>query len=1176
MLKNAKLTSRSFICSFVLVSCFLFFSQTSYSQNITLKFKDVPLKTVLKEVQKQTDYRFVYNDNLINVNSLVTINSSRLSIEKALDEILGKTNITYKIEGKQILLSPSSIIIKSKQDLQNGHIISCMVKDADGNPLPGAIIQHKRLKLNLYSDRDGKIEIGSVLPSDTIQVSILGMKNKSLVIGNRKEIEVVLTEDAIYLENVVITGYYTLPKERSAGAFKTVTSDLISEKASSSILDRLSGTIPGLVVNMNDGATDRYLIRGASSINSSREPLVVVDGTPMAMSTFQTTVSQEDVASITVLKDATAASIWGAKAANGVLVVTTKRGSFQSKLSVRYTGNVQIKGRPDFSYLNYMNAKEYVDFSSSIFNQNFDYANVLSNYGLITPIERAMHKNKIGTLSASQLETYLNTLRNSDNSEQIKNLLYRNKLSHQHNLKISGGSDKSAFLISFDYNRTNPSRIGSSNDRMILDMKNDVKLTNWLKVSTGVNITSLNVSSIGEPNVIGMIPYELLQNADGSNNSILHSFYSNETSSFIMSELAKRNENPFDYKIMEDIYKQKTESKALNTRFNTALQFKLIDGLEFESKFAYQKGYNYKSDLYEPNSFYVRNLRATQTPLTASAKSRIPAGYIYNKSDISSYDWTLRNQLSYNKNFDKHSINAIIGTEIRKSYASTFNKKFFGYNPTNRSYSKMDETTMSSGVAGGRLTSPASGSSAAVTFSDFGSGFLDNDDRFFSVYSNFAYNYSNKYSLNASIRMDQANLFGVGVRYKPIWSIGGVWNISQENFFKVNWIESLSIRVSRGIAGNTPNSTIGGPYDIASTGQTNFYLANIPSSTIVSPALKHLKWERTDIFNLGLDFDILNGRVYGSLDYYTKKSTDLIGSLTIDPTKGFTTINTNIGAMKNSGIEVMLNTNNIVSENFKWSTAFNLSYNKNMIDNIYINPTYDSYIYGQGFIAGYPAYSTFSYKWAGLNNVGEPTVYDAKGDATSQLVADTKALVYTGTKQSPITGGLSNTFKYKKISLWFQLSYQFGGVARKDLSVPQGQSLRLVYSNLSNHFGVSPWIVPVNKIMKDAWKQPGDEQKTDIAKWIKQGDPSRPMNYYQISDKSIISSSYIHLSDISLSYELTNSYLKKLGVKSSSLTAQITDLYIYPLNKERIDPRYITTLSGRFGAEYTLKLILNF
>ncbi|MHC1780077.1 MAG: SusC/RagA family TonB-linked outer membrane protein [Bacteroidales bacterium] len=1176
MIKNLKLINRSLIYGFVLVSFFLSSFQYGFSQNITLKFKDTPLKTVLKEIQKQSDYRFVYNDNLVNANALITVDVSAQNINKVLDEILVKNNIAYRISGKQILLSPNNLSVRPLEITGPDQKITCFVKDPDGTPIAGAFIFCKRLDKKLFSDRDGKIEISSIVPSDTIMVSMLGMKSETLITDKRNEYIIVLEVDAVRLEDIVVTGYYSLQRERSAGSFKTVTSELISAKASNSILDRLSGTVPGLVVNMNDGAADRYLIRGASSINSSREPLVVVDGTPMAMSTFQTTVSQEDVETITVLKDATAASIWGAKAANGVLVVTTKRGSFFSKLSVRYAGNIQIKGRPDFSYLNYMDAKEYVDFATSIFNNNYDYSGILSNYGIITPIERAMYNNKIGAISTSQLDSYLNTLRNSDNSEQIKNLLYRNKISHQHNLKISGGSEKNAFFISFDYNHTNPSRIGSFNDRVIIDMKNDLKLTDWLKISAGLNMTSYTSSSIGEPNVTGMVPYELLQNSDGSYNSMLHTFYSKESSDFIMGELAKRGEKAYDYRIMEEIYKQKREEKSLNTRFNTSLLFKITDGLEFESKFSYQRGGNNRHYLYEPNSFFTSNLRAEHTSFTAGAKSRIPDGYIYNRSDIAVYDWTQRNQLSYNKELDKHSISFITGTEVRKNYISSFNKKFYGYNPANRSFSKMDETILSAGVAGGRLTMPASGSSSSVTLSDFGTGFLDNDDRFFSIYSNFSYNYSRRYTINGSIRMDQANLFGVGIRYKPIWSFGAVWNISQEDFFKVNWIESLSFRASRGIAGNTPNSTIGGPYDISSTGQTNFYLANIPSSTVVSPALKSLRWEKTDILNVGIDFSLFKGRIYGNLDYYTKKCTDLIGKQEIDPTKGFTSINTNIGALRNSGIEVMLSSSNVIGKNFNWNTSFNISYNKNIIEDIYTEPTYNTYLYGDGFISGYPAYSTFSYKWAGLNNVGEPTVYDANGDITSQIETDINALVHSGSRQPSITGGLINNLKFKKLSLWFQISYQFGGIARKNLSAPYSQSGRLLYSNSSTDLGVSPWVMPINQFMKDAWKQAGDEQKTDIAKWIKQDDPSRPIDYYQISDKSIISSSNIHISDITLSYELTGKYLQKIGVKSSTLITQLTDLYLFPFNKERIDPRYITTLSGKFGPEYTLKIILNF
>ena len=1163
MQKSFNLNKRSLIYCFVLFGFFLCLSQNSLAQNITLKFKETPLKGVLKEIQKQTDYRFVYNNNLVNVESPVTIDVLTQPLNKVLDQLLVKNKIEYQISGKQILLAPKILSNTGPQKEQGKNFVSGLVRDSYGNPLAGVFIQSNLSKEITTSDENGRFLLFSTTIGESVKFSLIGMKSQVIEIGTKKEFEVVLQEDILQLENVVVTGYYSLSKERSAGAFNTLSSNVLSEKASGSIIERLSGSIPGLVVNKNDGAADKYLIRGASSINSSREPLIVVDGTPMAASTFESTVSPEDVASVTVLKDATASSIWGAKAANGVIVVTTKRGSFQSKLSVNYTGNIQMQGKPDFSYLNYMNAEEYVDFAVSVFDEQIDYAGILSSYGIITPIERAMYNNKLGLMSNLQLEEYLNTLRNSDNTEQINNLLYRNKISHQHNLKISGGSEKNAFQISFDYKGTYPGMIETSTNRVILDIKNDARLTDWLKVSAGLNLTSSLSNSKGQPDLTGMVPYELLQNQDGSYNSIFHHFYSDETKEYIMSELSLRNETPYDYKIMEELYKQSNRVNSLNARFNGALQLRITKGMEFESKFMYQKGVSNSEQLYDPDSYYVRNLRTVNTPVTAGVKSRIPAGYIFNKSDNTSYDWNLRNQLSYNNTFNKNTVSAILGTEIRKNFRSNFNKIFYGYNPANRSYAKMDEIALAAGVGGGRLSMPNSGTSPTVTFSDFGTGFIDFDDRFFSLYSNIAYDYEGRYALNASVRMDQANLFGVGVRYKPIWSVGAVWNISKEKFFSVEWIDQFSIRASRGIAGNTPNSTIGGPFDIVSSGSTNFYVGNIPSSTVLSPALKNLRWEKTNMTNFGIDISLLKNRLYGSIDYYSKKSIDLIGSQSTDPTRGFSSINTNIGVMKNSGVEFLLNSINVNKSSFKWSTSLNLSYNKNNVEDIYIEPIYYNYIYGEGFIAGYPAYSLFSYKWAGLNNIGEPTIYDAEGNISEVLVTDVEAIFHSGTTQPPIYGGVSNTFKYNRFSLWFQMIYQFGGVVRKDLSTFTGDPGRLGFS-------------PVPKLMNDAWKSPGDEQKTDIAKWLREGDPSRAMDFLSISDKSVISSSYLLLSDISLSYDIPERLLNKAGVKSSSLILQITDPYMLSLNTERIDPRYISTRTGKYGAEYTLRLVVNF
>lgn len=1157
------------LCLFTILAATGLYGQS----NISVNFNNAPLKTVLDTISRQSKYRFVHT-NAIKIDGYkVTILSNNEPITKLFDKLFTPLKITYAIKENQVVLGSEVVAQGQPQaDKEIAKVSGLIVERGTGDPLPGVTVQNITKKLAASSDIDGKYMI-NVTAGDKLLFSSIGMANYECVVGNSNVLNIQMNPDAIALENVVVTGYYSLSKERSAGSFTSISASTLAQKSSESVIKRLEGQVPGLTMGKNG-----YLLRGASSINSSREPLIVVDGIPIDMSTFENSVSPEDVSSVSVLKDATASSIWGAKAANGVIVITTKRGTFDKKLAISYTGSVQIQGKPDLDYLNNLDAREYVDFAVGVYDPKFNYENVLSNYGKITPIERALYDNQRGALNESDLNLYLDKLRNSDNKQQIKDNLFRNKVMHQHNVKLSGGSEKNAYMFSVDYRSSNPQQIGISDERIIVDLKNDYKVTKWLNFSAGINMTTGSYRAKGTPKSIGMIPYESILNEDGSNRSLLHTIYSDESYAYTAAELTKRNMATYDYKMLDEINKESTKSSTFNVRLNAGLEVKIVKGLVFESRFQYQKGNGKSETLVDQDSYEVLNLRASQTANVDNSVSRIPQGAILNQTNNNSFDWTVRNQLKYDAVInEKHSLNFLAGTEVRKVFNSTNNRMYYGYNPDNKSFQSMDEAALRKGFPGGQITYPMSETS--VFFNNFGSGFSDSDRRYFSLYANGAYDYCGRYVINASVRMDQANLFGTGVRYKPIWSVGAVWNITKEKFFKSDVINNLALRASRGIAGNTPNSSIGGPFDIVQFGiSSNIYFAETQKGgNISSPALKNLKWEKTNITNVGIDYSVLNNTISGSIEYYYKNSIDLIGKETIDPTNGFATVNTNIGKMKNSGVEIVINTTNFARKNFRWTTSFNFSYNDNKITDIYADPQISNYVsrYYPSFIQDYAAFSVFSYNWAGLNDQGEPMVYNAKGEPVLKSMNDPEALVYSGSTQAPYTGGLNNALTYKNLSFSFQFTYSFGSKIRSDVSGSNSNSGRLLYGT-SN-----PWINSVHKDMLNAWQKPGDEAITNTPKWLGIGQTRYDHSYYSCADINIVDGSYIALSDISLSYDLPKNFMSILGIGGVRLTAQIANPCVILFNKEGIDPRYTSYATGytrsvKYGPEYSFKLNINF
>lgn len=1165
---------------FLFVFCFnLSASVFSQHMKVSLKLEKASMEEFFQVIQDKTGLSFLYNSKLFGNEEKITLDIVDKPLNEILTEVLEPKGFTYKYRDEVIVVKKIPIHAQQEKEKRS---ITGIVKDDTGAPLPGATVLIKGTLTGVVTDVNGNFSLSTEdVPNITIVISFVGMKTREIVVDGNKPLEIVLLPNTEELGQVVITGYYQLSQERSAGSFSVVKGEELSLKSDPSIIGRLNGLIPGFVVNPS--GTDKYLLRGATSINSSREPLFVVDGMPMELNTLEATVNPEDVLNVSVLKDATASSIWGARAANGVIVITTKRGRLQEKTRISYTGSLQLQGLPDFDYLDYMRARDYVDFAVSVFDPvKTNYGtNVLGRYGIITPVERILYKGETGEYSATEVERELDKLRNSDNRKQIEDYLYRWKTVHQHNISLYGGSDKAAYFLSVNYRNTKPQQKTVNEDRLIIDTKNDFNLTSWLKLSVGANISYMNKKYKYLPDAVGMIPYERLKDADGNPTSQMHMFYSDEAVAWTGQELDKRNMMHYDYVLLNELDLQKNKESVFNARIQGKLDIKLYDGLTFESQFQYQNGYGKVEKLDKAESFKVRNLIAQQTPLTAGSVSRVPVGAIQDKTWSNTIEWIVRNQISYDLSIrDEHNITVLAGTEIRKNIHEIDNRIVYGYNENTKQHISLNEQQMIAGVTGGTIVDPNSQTTSRQSFTNgFGTGYVKYDKRFFSLYANGAYDYKSKYGLNASIRVDQANLFGTDIRYKPIWSVGVLWNLHHEDFWNRDLFDRFTFRISRGIAGNTPNSEVGGPYDIIrSAGYGNFSFGQTQSSmNIISPALKNLKWEKTTITNLGIDFSTLQNRLSGSVDFYRKNTNDLIGQQTIDPTGGFATISTNIGKMRNTGIEIMLSSINIAKNDFKWSSSFNFAYNRNKVVDIYVEPNITQYIstYQPVFIQGYEAYSIFSYKWAGLNEIGEPTVYDENGQATDKAISDINALVHSGTAQPPFTGSLSNTFSYKNLTLSIQIIYNLGHKMRDD--VPGTNiSGRLLYSQALNG---DIWKNPIHKDMKHAWRKAGDD--TNVPRWLPVGESRHVREYYPAADINIINASYIYINDITLSYNLPSSIVSPLKLKQCMLSVQVSNPYCWKANKEGVDPRFVGSMIGgqrtlKYGPEYMLKLNVHF
>ncbi|MDL2319778.1 SusC/RagA family TonB-linked outer membrane protein [Alistipes sp. OttesenSCG-928-B03] len=1153
--------------------------EAAAAQRINISVRNTPVESVFELIANQSGYDFVYSNDYLRGMQPVSVQMEGATVSTVMDAVLSGTKLGYVIRDNMVIISPR------EQQPEQQVTVTGRVTDEAGNPLPGANVMLTKTHHGTSTDNNGNfslripVQVGAVL-----SVSYIGMLPVEVEVGDRTHFEVTMHANAIVAEDVIVTGYYTLSRERSAGSYSRVEGSDLQMKTGGGIVERLAGLLPGFTYN--PVGDDKFLVRGANSINSNREPLFVVDGIPTTLSTIEETLSADDILSVTALKDATASSIWGAAAGNGVIVITTVRGQLNKPMSLKYSGSVQIQGKPDFDYLDYMNASEYVDFALGIIDPDMNYnTEVLDRYGIISPIERIYNDAKTGAISSTQAAEAYDKLRKVDNVAQVKEHLYRMKTVHQHNLSLSGGSDKNSYFFSLNYRNSRPQEINHNDNRIIFNAKNDYRIFPWMKFSLSTNVTFKEASSKYTPDVVGMIPYESLVDEGGNPSSQFHMFYSDEAAAWMSEQLNSRNMATYDFRMLDELDKQSNKSSALSARVQAGITLNLFEGLEFESMFYYQSGSGKSETIDKAGSFRVLDLRTQQTSIKEGSTSRIPQGAILNKTWSRSHEWVARNQFNYNNTFcHKHHVSALLGTESRKVKTETDNYVRYGYNESSKHYVYVDEASLKLAQAGGTITDPLSTDASMVNFlGSFGNGIKMSELPYFSLYANAAYDFDSRYGVNASVRVDQSNTFGTGIRWKPIWSAGLIWNISNEAFFNVGWVDRLALRVSRGIAGNAPNSGIGGPFDIITRMSVpDLFYKEIPNGMVVvsSPANRNLKWEKTTITNIGVDYSLLGGRIAGSIEWYDKTTNDLLAAQSIDPTNGFAEIYTNIGKLRNRGIDLSIRSLNIATRDFSWSTTLNFSYNKGKVLDIYVPETINDYLstYRPVFIQGYDTYGIFSYRYAGLDDRGEPMVYDENGEKTATSISNVDELVYSGTAQPPYSGGFRNMFRYRNLTLDVQIVYNLGHKIRKPVTSQNSNGRVLYNQTLGNQ---SPWINPISKQYASAWRQPGDEDSTDVPRWLPASDSRQTHSFWLAADKNVISGSYIHVSDITLTYSLPRKFAARIGMRDCSISAQVANPFIWWANDDDVDPRYVSHMIGvdrtlKYGPEYMLKLNIQF
>lgn len=1019
--------------------------------------------------------------------------------------------------------------------------------EIEGEPLIGATVSVGvgKTRQGTMTDYDGHFSLKVPAGTKQIIVSCMSYESKTIILKDGvNNYSVKLMSDSKNLEEVVVTGYQNIDRRKLTAAVSKLD---ISEEAVGAVknIDQaLSGQIAGLSSVSSSGAPGapvKIRIRGTASINGVQEPLWVLDGIPMEGNEipaidnlndiddiYQTSIAglnPSDIDNITVLKDAAATAIYGARAANGVIVITTKKGK-EGRPVINFSTKLTYNPKANIDRLNLLNADEKVNLELDLLRSGYDYrehkggvANILDDLGEFN----AYQTGGWDALSATAQQR-INNLR-SINTDW-NDILFRDVFNQEYNASISGGSDRAHYYASAGYYNEQGTVIGVENNRYNVTLKTDYQINKILKLGVSMFANQRKQASYMTDTGGFTNPVYYSRRA----NPYFEPYDSDGYYNYDHNVQGRENEVP-DFNIYEE---SKNTSKERTDRSVMAIldaELKLHKYLKLTTQFGYQYD-NYQADRYAgQNSYAMRKAKEYATYTVGGVKQTIlPDGGMTKKTTSNANQWTWKAMLEWARRIkDIHDVEVMAGTEVRHTESETLTSTAYGY----------DNHTLTSQP----VIFPTENIARSYPLHE--EAHLEN--AYVSWFATGSYTLLYRYTLGGSIRFDGSDVFGVAkqYRYLPLYSVSGLWRMKEEKWLrKVKWLDELSLRASYGIQGNIDKNT--SPYLIGTFKRYSVLPGNVETVIVTETAPNpDLKWEKTRNVNLGLNLAFFHNRIRLGVDYYYRKSSDLISSRKLPLETGFASTTVNWASMQNEGWEVALNTLNVKTEDFSWNTSVNLGFNTNKVLNETVaeNSTYPGR-------EGYPVGALFAYETAGIDSEGYPLFRTKDGSVqtaaeffklnkfgASTLTAEEQRNLYTymGSEDPACSGGLINTFEYKNWQLGINFIFNLGMKVR----VQPSYSLTYYDRGLNtNHDILNRW-TPTNTLT---------DQPALLVNTAARGSEYThysEYNTYSMLDTWVKSCNYWRLQSIRLGYKLPKDWLKSIGISSASLSLEGRNLLVF-------------------------------
>jgi TonB-linked SusC/RagA family outer membrane protein len=1153
--KNKKLFRIMRLTALLLTVACLSAGARGTAQTIRLDVKDAPLEKVFAEIKKQAAYTFVYYKEDLAKADKITLKISNASIEEVLNQVFKNGPLTYTIVDKTIVVKQkeghSGLDPESFSQLPPPIDVHGKIVNEKGEPVAASIVVKGTNKGTSTND-NGEFELKSISNDAVLVISGVSIETFEVKVNGRSELALGAKVKTVVGQGVTIeanTGYQTVKPNEVTGSLNVITNATLNQQMGTNILKRLDGVTTSIYFDTKETTfpkTTNITVRGYSSINGPVDPLVVLDG--FIYDGDINNINPNAIENITILKDAAAASIWGAKAANGVIVITSKKGKFNQKPQVDFNSSVIFTSKPDLFYMPQMSSADYINVEQFLYSKGF-YNSQFTNTQRpsLTPAVEIFKKRALGQISPADSAAQIDALKSVDVRNGYNKYFYANGLTQQYALGLRGGNSNNAYSLNVGYDKS-VNELHAEYGKFNLKVENTFQPIKQLQATVSVFYTNSNASS-GRPSYnsiqIGSRQPPYLQFADNNGAPLpvdisIRGIYTDTAGAGKLLN--------WKYYPLEDYKHDKTTSNTEQMYSIIGLNYKFTNFLNLDFRYQYQKQRVETDRLQDFESFAARNtinLFSQLNRATGVVTYIVPQGGIRSIASGTTETQTGRGQFNLNRRWKSHELVGILGSEIRQSGQNSASNTVYGYNEDPLTFSNVDFVN--------RYPTFIRGSLQAIPGSP---QYANTMGRYVSVYTNVAYTLSSKYTATFSARRDGSNIFGVNTnkKWNPLWSAGIGWNVFREKFYDFSWLPYLRFRATYGYNGNVALNYSAVP--VAVYGGNNSY-TNYPVALINQVNNPELKWEKIGVLNLGIDFELKNQIISGAIDYYRKNGIDLYAPTFYDYTIfGLTnSIVKNVAEMKGDGIEAGLNFKNI-QKKFGWSTNLIFNYQDNKVTK-YFTPSAQtiSTILGGGDritpVVGKPLYAIAAYKWGGLDSLGNPQGFVNGKLSTNYTAINAEAqtgaqgnVSYMGSALPTIFGSLINNFSYKGVFLSVNISYKGGYYFRKP-----ALSYGLLFAGRGN------------KEYEVRWQQPGDEKKTNVPSFMYPVASGRDA-FYSNAEINVLKGDHIRLQYVNLSYSLRNLSAKLPNqVKGIEIYVNASNLgIIWKANKYGLDPEYPSSL----------------